>query len=262
MMMSRDMTLCLLFLVVGVSASGGDLYVRCDPQHARARQNFEIQLRKAEPGTEGYVAHPFSTDPNEITENLVYQLEGLWRGTRNLDEPSRGLLELIDRGEAKFDVRTVQNWRPNVCRSPVLGDRLYLVIIFDSITGLERARAALGESGLLEQIGFPSGDEATVDSIESGVKRLRARGVNPTDSVFITSFGTLRCDILNPCLAARSGSRTFVLTPDGDVFHIENLSRRYRRSDKETDPRNSTHDRRIMSVGPDEYAVANRHRND
>ncbi len=242
----------------------------CSQAALQKRGEAIHQLRAAQPGSLQYIPKPFPRNGVEVVEDYRYQILSRWSHSApsELSDAQRALMDGLERDTLAIDVERVQNWSLRRCSDAGAGDSYHLLRIFDRASGKEIARAALQESGVLEQTGFPGAADGPIADLNTVAKKVsEAVGAPAQSPVYVTSTGTLRCDVLMPCVAVRSQSSVFLVAPEGEMFEIpaqrrllsfkNDLGNEQKRNakQKELAPRGEV----VTSLGGDQFVVARRH---
>lgn len=194
----------------------------CSPDAASKRAATAKELREAKLGSLKYLPHPFPRNANEVIADYKHQVVARW-GNIPREQLRPGQTALIDglrRDTLRIEVVTVENWGVRRCSDPRSGDRYFLLTITDA-SGREIARAALEETGSLEQTGFASGTEAPLVPPSAVAQRVAKRfGSGAESPVYVTTTGSLRCDVLMPCVATRAQGSVYLVSSENEVFEI------------------------------------------
>lgn len=112
------------------------------------------------------------------------------------------------------------------------------------------------------------GGRGVVPPLAEAFRRAQARfGGHLTRPQYVTTWGTLRCPILAPCLAFQSAGNVFLLHPSEGLFGFNPSSRRYAHSVLGSRNRVlqvqrtlGSQDKRLTTVGADRWVVVQRAR--
>lgn len=266
MRMIRNAVLLAGALIVPASTASAWNLTPCSQQHLAKRGQVAQELRAAQPGSLKYIPKPFPKNGVEVVEDYKYQILSRWAHITpaDLSAGQRALMEGLQQNTLAIEVRRVQNWSLRRCNDAGTGDSYHLLKISDAATGKELARAALQESGVLEQTGFAGAAEPPLADLAVVAAQIeKTVGAPATKPVYVTSTGTLRCDVLMPCVAARSHASVFLVAPDGEMFEIpaqrrllsfkNDLGNEEKRTakQKELAPRSEV----VTSLGGDQFVV-------
>ena len=194
-------------------------------------QRFEAEVRAQRPGSTVYAPHVFPRRAPEILEDLRYAIDEVMVGDTPLAALSpehRSLVTGLRQGVLRTEIVRVENWSSSRCSSRRPKPFYHLIRLFDGTE--EIARCALHDTGLLAQCGFRTNDAgATVDwtPAEDVAETLRVRlGVDvPVHRVqYVTTDGLPFCSVVSPCIALRSGDRTYLLA-QGELLYELDLAR-------------------------------------
>ena len=195
----------------------------CSVAVLQRRAEAARELRAAQPGSLKYVPKHFPRNGAELVENYRYHILSSWKHIDGaaMSSEQRALLDGLRNNTVAIKVERVQNWGIRRCGDPGSGDSYHLLRISDRASGREIARAALHESGVVEQTGFAGPSDKPLASLaEVATDVERTVGASAQSPVYVTSTGTLRCDALMPCVAVRARDSVFLTTPDGELFEI------------------------------------------
>ncbi|HEV7507760.1 MAG TPA: hypothetical protein VGS07_22945 [Thermoanaerobaculia bacterium] len=212
--------------------------VECPPEVVETWALPDQFLRDAKPGSPLYLPKPFPRGKDEVLANYVYELQRLLKDTpaESLPSGAAGVLEGLRKKTLRYDVLRIVNWSPTRCGKERRLDAYHLIRVIDARSGLEITRSVLEENGRLGVISSTMDDERG-DSLKRQAARLRPpeeemrsvaarfkiRGEAPQ---YVTTFGTLRCPNVTPCLAFRGGGHVYVLSYDGTLFEVDQNGRR------------------------------------
>lgn len=207
--------------------------VLCNAAALSAREHFESQLRTAQPGSTLYIPKPFPINSSEIQEDLVPQVEVFLKNrVPYIASGQQQVREAIDLRTLQIGVVREANWHTARCSQSRSREWIYLLRLFDTARGIEIARAIMEENGLLNAIAYPqdrtnpiwSRPISTLPEAESALNRAVGRVF---DLQYISSYGSLGCPDLMPCVAGRIAGRDgyAVLAPRG-IYTFDAASRR------------------------------------
>jgi hypothetical protein len=226
----------LLFLAA-VPAPAWNL-VECPPEVVETWALPDQFLRDAKPGSPLYLPKPFPRGKDEVLADYVYEFQRLLKDTpaASLPNGAAGVLEGLRKGTLRYDVLRIVNWSPTRCGKERRLDAYHLIRVLDGRSGLEITRSVLEENGRLGVISSTMDDERG-DSLQRQATRLRPpeeelrsvaarfkiRGEAPQ---YVTTFGTLRCPNVTPCLAFRGGGHVYLVSYEGELFEVDPKGRR------------------------------------
>jgi hypothetical protein len=212
--------------------------VECPPEVVQTWALPDQALRAAKPGSPLYLPRPFPKDREEVLADYVYEFQRLLKDTpvASLPNGAAGVLEGLRKGTLRYDVLRIVNWSPTRCVKERRLDAYLLVRVIDGRSGLEITRSVLEESGRLGVISSTMEDERG-DSLQRQTRRLRPadeelrsvasrfkiRGEGPQ---YVTTFGTLRCPNVTPCLVFRGAGHVYLVSYEGELFEIDQQGRR------------------------------------
>jgi hypothetical protein len=195
-------------------------------------------LREAKPGSSLYLPKPFPKSKEEVLADYAYEFQRLLKDMRaaSLPKGAAAVLDGIRQGTLRYDVLRIVNWSPTRCVKARRLDAYHLIRVIDGRSGKEITRSVLDESGHLGVISSTMEDERgdslqrqaarlrpPEEEMRSAASRFRMRGEAPQ---YVTTFGTLRCPNVTPCLAFRSGGHVYLAAYDGNLFQVDRKGRR------------------------------------
>jgi hypothetical protein len=212
--------------------------VECPPEVVATWALPDQFLRDAKPGSPLYLPKPFPKSREEVLADYVYEFQRLLKDTpaESLPKGAAGVLEGLRTKTLRYDVLRIVNWSPTRCGRERRLDAYHLIRVLDGRSGREITRSVLEENGRLGVISSTMDDERG-DSLQRQATRLRPpeeemrsvaarfkiRGEAPQ---YVTTFGTLRCPNVSPCLAFRSGGHVYLASYGGELFEVEPNGRR------------------------------------
>jgi hypothetical protein len=213
------------------SAAGASAWtlVDCPPDVVKTWAPQEQSFRAAKPGDPLYLPRPFPKATEEVLEDYRYDFQRLLKDTPSASLPNgaAAVLEGMRKGTLRYDVLRIVNWSPTRCLKERRLDAYHLIRVFDGRSGVEITRSVLDESGRLTVITstLEGGRNlrSPADELRSAASRFKVQGQDPQ---YVTTFGTLRCANITPCLAFRSGGRIYLDAYDGNLFEIDLKGRR------------------------------------
>jgi hypothetical protein len=277
-------TACLLALALtwGARLASAEPWslADCGPKQAAAHAAFEEKVRDAKPGSLLYLPHPYPLTQAEVVADFAYQFQEIWRDTALPDVPpdEQRTLSAIADGRLTAELVRVENWGLTRCLPERRRLYFHLLRLFDRETGRELGRAALDDSGLFAQGTHFSGDIAEAQrQLERRKFPRLAEARAQIDAAFrlpvqgaqyVHATGTIRCDLLSPCVAFKSRGAAFLYGP---ILERESLYRldesRPRLSfqrDLATPTKKAAVERtlgakqRVVSLGGDAFTVVSR----
>jgi hypothetical protein len=225
---TRAALLTALLLSASASASAWTL-VDCPPEIVKTWAPQEQAFRAAKPGDPLYLPRPFPKTTEEVLEDYRYDFQRLLKDTPapSLPQGAAAVLEGMRKGTLRYDVLRIVNWSPTRCLKERRLDAYHLIRVFDGRGGWEITRSVLDESGRLTVITstLEGGRNlrSPAEELRSAASRLKVQGQDPQ---YVTTFGTLRCTNITPCLAFRNGGRVYLDSYDGNLFEIDLKGRR------------------------------------
>lgn len=257
-------SLALLFLSV-VPAFAWNL-VECPSEVVATWTVPDQLLRDAKPGSPLYLPKPFPKSRDEVLADYVYELQRLLKDTpaSALPNGAAEVLEGLRKKNLHYDVLRIVNWSPTRCGKERRLDAYHLIRVIDARSGLEITRSVLEENGRLGVISSAMEDERG-DSLKRQATRLRPpdeemrsvasrfkiRGEAPQ---YVTTFGTLRCPNVTPCLAFRSAGHVYLASYDGNLFEIDQNGRRFEMGKDVGSP--ELNEPIVRSIGPEGRLVS------
>lgn len=218
-------SLLILFLLPALSLSADDAWIPgpCPSESATQRAAFEKGMLAADPGDPLYLPHPFPRTSEQAVEDFLFAHR---RAVASADPMRKGdarLFDTVDAGDARFVVVRVANWTPARCGAPFgQTDFHYLVRVFDKTRGEEITRASVAESGRVYQLIHRPEDpeQASFTMKELPKLTVPASLQAPRNVQYVQTWGQLKCPALKPCIAFRSGGRSY-LAREGVVYRLE-----------------------------------------
>ncbi|MFY9820848.1 MAG: hypothetical protein WAM82_05665 [Thermoanaerobaculia bacterium] len=223
----------MLLFLAAVPAAAWNL-VECPPEVVGTWSQPDQALRAAKPGSPLYLPAPFPKSKDEVLADYVYEFQRLLKDTpaESLPKGAAEVLEGLRKKTLRYDVLRIVNWSPTRCGKERRLDAYHLVRVLDGRSGLEITRSVLEENGRLGVI------SSTVDNERGEARRLRPpdeemrtvasrfklRGEAPQ---YVTTFGTLRCPNVTPCLAFRAAGHVYLASYGGELFEIDPQGRRF-----------------------------------
>lgn len=232
---------------------------------------FEKEVRKAIPSSTLYVPKPFPLTEADVLKDLRHQYFRIWGKITQSDLPKeeRPLVEGFRKGSLRFQVMTVINWTPVRCLPKRPTQFSYLIRILNK-GGEETARFALERSGLWsqyviaeEEFGIRAPwEQQGLPSLPAALSEVKSRyGIEGARAQYVyTVAGTVRCDILVPCIAFQARGKMYVLdrakwgglyefTADTPGLSVEEIKEKARRGPGATAQGVDTQRIGLLSVG-------------
>jgi hypothetical protein len=257
----RRSTILIILFAIAAPLSAWNV-VPCDASAIMSRKAFAAKVRASQRGNPLYVRIPFPKTNSEVIEDLVDQFVDIYGGKTS--ERFTPIADAMAHGAYRYDVLRVEDWSPARCAATGnRGDFYYLVIIRDSATGADVAHATINEVGLAGTLGLtPVPNSSEIAPLETATGKLVAHGIHGRDAQYVTTWGSLECHQLRPCVAVRNGNGLYLLRRD-DVFMLpvggRIVSFRYElMTDQQRAKFNATldPDDRFTSLGGDAFVVA------
>lgn len=229
--MHKNLLVVVSLLVLSPIAFGQVWHVEdCPPGHSQERRNFREHLKELRPGDRGFRPNPFPTTTEEVVENFLTFHRRAFSDLAftNLPAADQRLFTLVDSGHARYTLRRVANWTPTRCRESEREDYYHLVQVIDDRTGVEVTRFAVDEAGAVARVAhryMESGGENDLEPIPdlrvAAPEHLPRRITAPPEAAqYVNVWGSVRCDVVFPCVAFKAGGETFLMK-DGDVYRID-----------------------------------------
>ncbi len=228
--------LAVLFLAV-VPVKAWNL-VECPPEVVATWALPDQFLRDAKPGSPLYLPKPFPKSREAVLADYVYEFQRLLKDTpaESLPKGAAGVLEGLRTKTLRYDVLRIANWSPTRCGKERRLDAYHLIRVLEGRSGREITRSVLEENGRLGVVSSTMDDERgdsrelqarrllpPEEEMRGVVARFKIRGDSPQ---YVTTFGTLRCPNVTPCLAFRGGGHVYLASYDGELFEVEPNGRR------------------------------------
>jgi hypothetical protein len=206
----------ILILLLAAAPLAAWNVVPCDASSLAKRSEFAAKVRAAKPGDPLYVRIPFPKTDSEVATDLVDQFVDVYAGKSS--ERFTPIAQAMVRGAYRYEVLRVEDWSPSRCAGAGNhGDFYYLVIIRDVATGADIAHASINEVGLAGTLALPATPDKGIASLDAAVGKVAAHGVHGRDVQYVSTWGSLECHALRPCVASRNENGVY-LVHDDDVF--------------------------------------------
>jgi len=202
----------------------------CDSSGEARWHSFEQAVRMAKPGSTLYVPKPYPAGDQEVIADYLDQWASLHRkaqNPRNLPPHEEEVSKAIRGGQLSYHVMRVENWTGMRCGWQHKRDFYYLVRAFES-GGTEITRALIADSGhLVTWMNLPA---SVPGPVEPSARLLAAAptaidqinqdfGIQGTDPEYVTTYGTIDCDFVFPCLAFHEHGLSYVVYRH-EVFEV------------------------------------------
>jgi hypothetical protein len=208
-------SMLILLLAVATPLAAWNV-VPCDASAIVRRNAFATKVRAAKQGDPLYVRIPFPKTDSEAVTDLVDQFVDIYGGKSN--SRFTPIADAMARGAYRYEVLRVEDWSPARCaESGNHGDFYYLVIIHDAASGADVAHATVNEVGLVGNLALPAAPEPEITPVERATGKMLAHGIHGRDAQYVTTWGSLECHPLRPCVAVRNENGLYLLRGD-DVF--------------------------------------------
>ena len=214
-----------LFFGIGLGFStegfGWVVEESCAAQLEQDRAALRQLLQAAPVGSVHEVPRPFPTTEAEILEDFLFKVRGWVEAGKPERQEDLTFRNELESGSLRFEIVRVEEWMPMRCYPGAANAFYFLIRAFDRRTEAEVARAALAESGLLEELLLAQQDwsrERPLIDLGEGLAQV-ASWVGfrkpPQDAQYVTTGGTQRCPLLFPCVAFRQEGKVMLLVPQG-----------------------------------------------
>jgi hypothetical protein len=256
----RRVTIPILLFAIAAPLAAWNV-APCDASAIMSRSAFAGKVRGAKHGSPLYVPIPFPKKDSEVVADLVDQFVDIYGGKAS--ERFTPIADAMARGAYRYEVLRVEDWSPARCATTGnRGDFYYLVIIRDTATGADVAHATINEVGLAGTLGLTPAPNPEIAPLETATGKLVAQGIHGRDAQYVTTWGSLECHQLHPCVAVRNGNGLYLLRGD-DVFVLPSGGRivSFRNELLTDEHRAKFHatlgpDDRYTSLGGDAFVVA------
>lgn len=239
----------------------------CGVEHQRQWQAFAEAMKQASPGSSVYVPNPFPKTDQQVIDNFLYQHGEIWGDTpleQRRPEEQR-LFSMVDSGQVRFQVLRVENWTPLRCGPKGQRTFYFIVRVLDGRSGAEISRAALNNDGLLARLRHKPLDRdlSAIMGLEEAARSVISRNrIQGRDFQYVTTWGSLECDLLSPCVSFRSAGRSYLakgkdlylLRPDEESFSLRRDLTPHRKAAIVQQLRERG--KSLVSVGGDAFGVA------
>jgi hypothetical protein len=210
----------ILFLILPTATVSAQLWTEgdCPSENATARVEMKKRLLSAEPGSDLYLPHPYPRTFEQAVADFLFAHRRVFdrQGGEALTDDRR-FFDTLDAGEARFVVSRVANWTPSRCGERQQTDFFFLVRVFDKRSGEEVTRATIADSGQVYQLMHRPENETDAAFAMSELPKLRlpASFGGASAAQYVHTTGpALRCPVLKPCIAFKSGGRAYLSVRD------------------------------------------------
>jgi hypothetical protein len=205
-----------------LAASSWDL-VSCDPSGEPRWRDFENAVRKAKPSSTLYVPKPYPTTDQDVVADYLFQFMALHQKAqdpKNLPPHEDQALRAIRSGKVSYQVMRIENWTGMRCGWNHKRDFYHLVRAFEGGGGIEITRALIADSGhLVTWMNLPASVPGPVEpsarvltAATAAAERInREFGIEGVDPEYVTTYGTIDCDFVFPCLAFHEHGLSYVV---------------------------------------------------
>lgn len=218
-------------------------------ENAQSHREYRRALEAAAPGTSLYTPHLFPTAQEDIVENFLYYHRNALSRAAELPQADRVFFDLLQQGRIRFQAIRVVNWSPLACGPRKQRAFYHVLRAFDRVTGEELLRVSVEDNGHVFRVRHKPehGSLAPIPSLTEAGTSVKARsGVQPRNLQYVATWGTLRCDEVQPCVAFQDGSETYLVEAHGKALYRLELTKRSLSMRK--DLKSSSRDARILSL--------------
>ncbi len=197
------------------------------------QEDLTRALREATLGasvdSSNYALHPFPQTEAEVIEDLQHDFLDMLGSEKAAEPEERKIVQLMRSGKATYSVYRMDDWESGRCSPYGPSQYRFLVVISDA-SGSELGRSVVDERGRLAnginwKQGFPR--PSPVLDLSEAMVTLSRRGISGQDAQYVALGGLEACPSqLHPCVAARSGADTYIVTPTDEVYRITPASER------------------------------------
>lgn len=250
----------VLGLTIGSAAFGSWYLENCSTtgDAARSRAEYRSSLQKATPGTALYTPNAFPSSDSQVVENFLYYHKNAFSATSwaELPAPDRRFFELLEQDQLRFEVLKVVNWNGLRCGPRKERAFFHVIRAFDRASGEELLRASVEDNGHVARVRHKpqEGVLPAISPISGVVSSVAGRfGLRPANPQYVSTWGTLRCDEVQPCVAFQAGGTSYLaINREGaPVYRIEGASRRLSLSRDLTPAQRDAHLKSLRKLGQD-----------
>lgn len=195
----------------------------CDPSSGAEYARAAERQRAATPTDPAYLPHPYPSADKEVIEDFIYRHRRAYSDVPVLPIEERRFFDAFEAGDLRYEIFKVANWTPARCGRHRMADFYFLIRFFKRNTGEEVTRAALDNSGHVAAVvhgdpGVPIQDFRSLQQARQLLGDVLKEPIGMTQ--YVTTWGTLRCEFLWPCVAMQ-GERSIILAHEDEVWRVE-----------------------------------------
>ncbi len=251
----------VIALLVTVACQSARLFASnpevCNADDFAGRGRFEAHMRTQHPGEPVYTPKPFPKNDAAIIEDFLQQVQVFLSGTKPplIEGGRRALAQAIDQGTLHIGIVRESNWRNFRCMHYRSGETIYLLRLYDTTTATEVARVSMEESGLINGVMYPT-DRSNpfwskpLPTLPEGETLLTAAVGTVLDVQYATSYGTIDCDELMPCVVGKLVGR------DGYAFLSRSGIYEFNTASRRVDRRFSARYQKLPALKPNERVTS------
>lgn len=228
--MIRAAALSLLVLLVTPPAKAW-VVDECPAEQLAAQRHYEQSVRNAKIGSPLYLPHPYPQTLSEVMADLEFAFANIWgkEEVASASEQDRKLVDAVTNRSHTVSLYRVEDWTHVRCAETIGREPVFLVVVRNK-EGRTLARIGVQGSGHWAS-GFVFPAETPPSEIETWDSELRPAssaasswrsvlGAEPTDAQWVATQGSVRCDLLRPCLAFRAKGQGYVVQ-QGGLFRLD-----------------------------------------
>ena len=212
--MKRILLLLAISTVFAASLAADWNVAPCDAAALGKRAEYRAKVRAAGPGSPLYTRIPFPRTNAEVITNLTEHFIGVYGAS---DGPFRAIADGMKGGAYSYEVLRVADWTPGRCAGNGNGGDSYFLIVIRDGSKKEIARASVFDTGRFRALALPDPQVKPLELPAAAQARLAARGIQARDPQLVSTWGTLACHPLRPCVASRN-ARGIYLVHDQDTW--------------------------------------------
>jgi hypothetical protein len=206
----------------------------CSVDDFAGRGRFEAHMRTQHPSDPVYTPKPFPSNNAAIIEDFQQQVQVFLNGPKPplIEGGRRALAQAIDQGTLHIGIVREANWRNFRCAHYRSGETVYLLRLYDTTAATEVARVSMEESGLINGVMYPT-DRSNpfwskpLPTLLEGETLLTAAVGPVLDVQYATSYGTIDCDELMPCIVGKLAGRDgYAFLSRSGIYEFDADSRR------------------------------------
>ena len=223
-------TLSLLLAASSVTTLAAWDVEPCGPEHRDAWAKSEERLESVtDRHAPDYVPHPYPNTPDQAWEDFLFYHRRAFEATpfSELRPTEQRFFEVVDNGRAKITGHRVVNWSQSRCGPERERAFYFLLSVVDGATGDEITRVAVGQSGVVHSLIHRPAEEEwrhlpePLQDLEQVTAHVAAvTRARPTTAQYVAASGTLRCDVLLPCVALRGEGSVYVQHGERGLFRL------------------------------------------